>query len=283
MGIARWCGHDSRGHETMRDDIPLIQERYEAYAQGVKMDYDHLGFVINESEIKNNIYLPKYYNPEIDKQLENLSHSHDLVSIQQLVDDNTIIINTGSEVKKENYGSGNIPFVRTSDIANWEIKIDPKQGLSKEIYKKYKKRQDVKANDILMVRDGTYLVGTCALVTPGEEEIVYQSHIYKIRVKDEGKIHPYLLLAVLSCPLVKMQIYAKRFTQDIIDTLGERIFELVLPIPKDEKQRQNIINKVRNVIELKQKAKNLSREAMLDVTPFGSGDGNIKFLTLVNK
>lgn len=283
MGIARWCGHDSRGHEITRDDIPLIQQRYETYLQGKEMDYDHLGFVINESDIINNVYLPKYYNPEIRKRLDCLSKTHNLISIQKLVDDEVLKINTGSEVKKENYGSGPIPFIRTSDIANWEMKIDPKQGLSREIYERFKKRQDVKPDDILMVRDGTYLVGTCALVTSGEEEFVYQSHIYKIRVNDKTKIHPYLLLAVLSSPIVKMQIISKRFTQDIIDTLGERIYELVLPIPKDEKSRNDIIEKVKSVVDLKQEAKNLAREAMLEVAPMKAKDNDSKFLTLITE
>lgn len=283
MGIARWCGHDSRGNEISRDDIPQIQERYEAYYNGENIDYDHLGFVINESELINNVYLPKYYNPEIEKQLEALSETHELISIRKLVDEKILKINTGSEVKKENYGSGPIPFIRTSDIANWEIKIDPKQGLSREIYERYKKRQDVKADDILMVRDGTYLVGTCALVNDGEEEFVYQSHIFKIRVIDKKAIHPYLLLAVLSSPIVKQQIYSKRFTQDIIDTLGERIYELVLPIPKDVKQRNLIINKVKSVKELKQKAKNLSREAMLEVASLVTEKRDSKYLTLITQ
>ena len=283
MGIAKWCGHDSRGKQTTRDDIPLIQKRYESYISGEEIDYDHLGFVINESEIINNVYLPKYYNPEIEKKLKSLSNTHDLVSVKQLVDDKTISISTGSEVKKENYGSGVIPFVRTSDIANWEIKIDPKQGLSRGIYERYKKRQDVRADDILMVRDGTYLVGTCALITEGEEEFVYQSHIYKIRVNDKNKIHPYLLIAILSCPIVKMQIFSKRFTQDIIDTLGERIYELILPIPKDEKLRNNIIEKVTSVVKLKQNAKIRSREAMLEVAPLDSDEQDSRFFTLVTQ
>lgn len=96
-----------------------------------------------------------------------------------------------------------------------------------------------------MVRDGTYLVGTCAIITEDDKEIVFQSHIYKIRVKKPEVLNPLLLLALLSCPLVRSQIYAKRFTQDIIDTLGERIHELQLPVPKDKEVQQQIISKVK--------------------------------------
>lgn len=49
------------------------------------------------------------------------------------------------------YGTGTIPFVRTSDFANWEIKHDPKQGVSEQIYNAYATKEDVQAEDILLV------------------------------------------------------------------------------------------------------------------------------------
>lgn len=279
MGIARYCGHDSRGNETTRDDIPLILEKYNQYVESGLKEYDHLGFTLYERDIKNNIYLPKYYNPEIGKQLDSLKRTHDIVSIRSLVENKILSISTGHEVSKESYGTGNIPFVRTSDIANWEIKLDPKQGLSKEIYNQFKSKQDVQTNDILMVRDGTYLVGTCAIITDDDKEIVFQSHIYKIRVNDPNKLNPLLLLALLSCPLVRSQIYAKRFTQDIIDTLGERIYELQLPIPKEYEQRNAIIDKVKEIIDHKQKAKDMTREVVNNIIP--SNNQDTKFMTLI--
>lgn len=279
MGIARYCGHDSRGHETTRDDVPLIQEKYNQYIKDGQLDYDHLGFVITEGEIVNNVYVPKYYNPEIRKSLDALSETHDIVSVKSLEDQGIITISTGHEVTKESYGTGSIPFVRTSDIANWEIKLDPKQGLSRDIYEKFKRKQDVQANDILMVRDGTYLVGTCAIITDDDKEIVYQSHIYKIRVNKPEELDPLLLLALLSCPLVKSQIYAKRFTQDIIDTLGERIHELLLPIPKDRAEKRRIAGEVKEIIDYKQMAKDMTRKVVSSVVPSEDADG--KFMTLI--
>ena len=279
MAIARYCGHDSRGHETSRDDVPLIQEKYNKYISDGHVDYDHLGFVITEKEIVNNIYVPKYYNPEIGQRLQELSETHDIVSFGELEDREIISIMTGDEVSKESYGTGTIPFIRTSDIANWEIKLDPKQGLSKEIYERYKTRQDVKANDILMVRDGTYLVGTCAIITDDDKEIVFQSHIYKIRVEKPEELDPLLLLALLSCPLVKSQIFAKRFTQDIIDTLGERIHELLLPIPKSEEEKKRIAGEVSKIIDYKKQAKDMIRKVVTSVVPSEGEDA--KFMTLI--
>lgn len=281
MAVAKWCGHDSRGLEIPYDDIPLIQDRYEKFKSGVELSYDHLGFTVKQKEIVDSIYLPIYYNPEIQEQLDSLQKDYELITVGKLVQDGLVEISTGDEVGKLAYGTGQIPFIRTSDIANWEIKLDPKQGLSEDIYNKLSSKQDVKPYDILMVRDGTYLVGTCAMISPSETKIVYQSHLFKIRSTDHEKINPYLLLALLSSPIVKQQIRSKQFTQDIIDTLGRRILELKLPFPKNKDDQDNVITQVKDVFNKRNEAKELMRTVLLNVTPVHRFDDDSTFMTLI--
>lgn len=281
MAVAKWCGHDSRGLEIPFDDIPLIEERYQKYKAGEVLPYDHLGFTIKKSEIVDNIYLPIYYNPEIVAQLDSLRDNYDLIRFGDLVEAGFVSVSTGDEVGKLAYGTGQIPFIRTSDIANWEVKIDPKQGLSEELYSTLKEKQDVQAHDILMVKDGTYLVGTCAMISENDTKIVFQSHLYKIRCNDYEKANPWLLLALLSSPIVKQQIRSKQFTQDIIDTLGRRIYELVLPFPKDKMKKAEIISSVQAVFNKRNEAKNLMRSTLLNVTPAHNFDEDGNFMTLI--
>ena len=274
MAEARWCGHDSRGILIPRDDIPDVENRYEQYLSENALEYDHLGFVHFESQISSHVYVPKYYDPEISRQLVSLEPTHDLLNLGDLISNGKVEVATGDEVGKLSYGTGSIPFVRTSDIANWEIKGDPKHGLSEEIYNQFKEKQDVRALDILMVRDGTYLVGTCALITQLDVKVVYQSHIYKIRSLDHDSLHPYLLLAVLSSPIVQKQVYAKRFTQDIIDTLGNRIRELVLPIPKLDTDRSEIVSSVSQIIDMKVTSRQQMRSVILKAGSLGKIENN---------
>jgi len=111
-----------------------------------------------------------------------------------------------------------------------------------------------------MVKDGSYLIGTCALITDKDIRMVYQSHLYKIRVNKNNKgITPYLLLALLSNPYVQKQIKAKQFTQDIIDSLGDRIKEIKLPIPKDAEKRKIIEVTTKQIIDLRCQAKELAK------------------------
>jgi len=274
MGIADWCGHDSRGNPTIRqnphtgekellDDIPKLTQRYKALMHKEENNAKkHLGFLIKCSEIQDNIFVPKYYDPDIEESLSILRSTHNLVTVNSLIESGIISVKTGVEVGRMAYGTGTIPFVRTSDISNWEIKIDPKHCVSEEVYRKYKHRADVKSGDILLVRDGTYLVGTSCIITDYDTKILFQSHIYRIRIHKPQEMDPYLIFTALNSPIVKKQIRAKQFTQHIIDTLGSRIEEIILPLPKDVKRCQEIARETRQIVEtrarLRQKAKDIS-------------------------
>src|SRR5581483_3295933 len=208
-----------------------------------------LGFKLSASAIRSNVYVPRYYDPDITVDLEQLRETHCLYTIQELVTEKHIELATGHEIGKMAYGTGTIPFIRTSDISNWELKTDPKQGVSRAIYEEYSARQDVKSGDILFVKDGTYLIGQSCIVTEHDLPLLYQSHIYRIRLKPTAPISPYLFFAALNTPIVKRQIRSKQFTADIIDTIGNRILELVLPIPKDRELANQIEAGIRDIFE----------------------------------
>jgi hypothetical protein len=209
---------------------------------------DHKGFPIALSSIQSGIFLPKYYNPEIGARLEALQKTHDLILLDELISNKQIQVATGDEIGKMAYGTGTIPFVRTSDISNGEIKIDPKQGVSDDIFTLYGPKQDVRAGDVLFVRDGTYLIGQVALVTESDLPLLYQSHLLKFRINGDSSVSSWMLLACLSAPIVKHQIRAKQFTADIIDTIGNRFGDLVLPVPKDKELCARIEREIEELV-----------------------------------
>lgn len=46
---------------------------------------DHTGFTTTLSEVRRNIFLPKYYNPEITARLADLKKTHKLVTLGELI------------------------------------------------------------------------------------------------------------------------------------------------------------------------------------------------------
>jgi len=282
MSIAEKAGHDKNGRVIYKmnedgdyildhdgkpiidDDFPVIIERYKEFKNNKNMlkNYSHLGFSFSFMDVKNYIVIPEYYNPDIEKELKALESSGDyeLVSIQSLIDKKIIFIKRGNEIGSRFYGLGDIPFVRTTDIVNWEIKIDPVKCVPEEVYNKYKRKQDIKAGDILLVNDGTFLIGRSAIITELDTKIVIQSHIRKIRVLEPTKTDLYLLFYLLNTKIVKKQVDAKTFIQATISTLGNRLNDIILPIPKERKVKEDITNKTREIILAKMELRKRSME-----------------------
>lgn len=214
--------------------------------------------------IKSGVFVPRYYDPEIDEELNALQATCELRSIASLRDEGLLQLTTGDEPGKMAYGTGDIPFLRTSDFANWEIKHNPKQGISPEIFEAYREAQDVSALDIFLVRDGTYLVGTTTIVSPDGASLVYCGGLYKIRALEAQELDPYLLLGLLNSYVVKRQIRARQFTRDVIDTIGKRLEEVLLPIPKSQALRQHISTVVADVVETRLAARNAIKALIRD-------------------
>lgn len=212
-------------------------------------------FIISNSDIKNNIFIPKYYDPSIEFDLESMLTTHKIFSIQHLIDSHIIEVSTGHEVGKMAYGTGNIPFIRTTDIYNWELKTIPKQGISEEYYVKYASKQDVQVGDILMVKDGDYLIGSTCMITKSDLPLVFQSHILKFRVLDQATLDPYLFFIILNSDIVQRQIRNVQFTADIIDTIGSRYLEVQIPIPKDLDYCSQMSSRVKSLFESRDSGK----------------------------
>ena len=116
-----------------------------------------------------------------------------------------------------------------------------------------------------MVRDGTYLIGTCAIITRYDLPMLYQSHIYKIRVEDKSRINPFLLLAALSSNFAQRQIKSFCISQDIIDSLGDKIHQVSLALPKSKEARKRITDLVEKVIHDRIEARELARKACEEI------------------
>ena len=78
-------------------------------------------------------------------------------------------------------------------------------------------------------------------------------------------LSPWLLLACLNTPIVRKQVRAKQFTQDIIDTLGKRVAEIILPVPRDGQVCRRIAEETRYVIETRIRLRNRASELALEV------------------
>ena len=259
---------DSAGYPIVNDDLIGLHLKIKK-AEEFNYLKEQKIFKIKFSQIKDKIFIPIYYIG-VEKTLKKLSDNKNftLLSIKDLANQKIIYTNKGGylprgdEIGSHVYGLGDIPFIRTSEINNWEINLDSYKKTSEEVYKHYKLKQNIEEGDILLVKDGgPNLIGKTAYITSLDTKIIIQSHIFQIKVLENNEfIDSYLLLYLLNLDIVQKQIQAITFVQGTIATIGNRIMDLILPISSDINKRKEISEYVKKIVDDKTEVrKNISR------------------------
>src|SRR5215472_16983083 len=104
---------------------------------------DHLSFTISRSDLTNSILIPKYYDPELAAATEFAASEYMLPRLGELVLPGALGSRLGVWIRREHYGTGTVPYVRTSDLHNWRLRPDCKKGVARDVYEDVAARQDV--------------------------------------------------------------------------------------------------------------------------------------------
>jgi type I restriction enzyme M protein len=250
VAVAIHCGHDRRGRsltatgEPHFDDFPMLAQSF--HNQGARDTLWH------EVSLKDKRYLvPRYFVPSSPAAAGDydLLRGAEFASLKELSQQGLITIRKGHEVGSEAYGTGNVPFVRTSDISNFEVSCDPTKSVNEEVYERYSNQQNLAAGDVLVVVDGRYRIGATALLTKNNSRCVVQSHLRVIGTPDRERLDPYELLFALSLSSVKNRIRNLVFIQSTLGTLGSRFLELEIPVLRGEGPWTDRLDRFRAALE----------------------------------
>lgn len=256
IAVALHCGHDRRGRSHRADGSPYPD------------DFRELGLAYKRKErpwerqpLSNPSYLvPRYYQAP-----ESVGYTGKTITLGELVRRGEIALRKGDEVGSEAYGTGDVPFVRTSDISNYEVSIDPTKGVSEEIYERYSRSQALRSGDILMIADGRYRIGRTAILTEETVKCVVQSHLKIISVLPNCRFSSFELLYLLSLPHVQAQIRNLVFIQSTLGSIGGRVKEIRLPVPDGSPEWETRVSSFRNILETRAKL-------LHELTQFEHGD-----------
>lgn len=231
IAVAIHCGHDRRGRthgmdgKALQDDFAAIADEHGSTGR--------TGRWWSAVALNGGGYLvPRYLAKDrlAGVSDDELTATAKRATIGSLVQDGVLTIRKGHEVGSHAYGTGDIPFIRTSDITNFEISVDPTKSISEEIYNEYARQQRLRAGDIVMVVDGRYRIGATAMLSPDNCRAVVQSHLRIISVRKPDVVSPHALIFALNLPTVKIRLRDLVFVQSTLGTLGSRLLELELPV-----------------------------------------------------
>jgi type I restriction enzyme M protein len=267
MGVAEKIGHDHNGKPLFRydekghgftnelwDDTETIRNELDNPPDPKNKNV----FIVDISEIKNDVFVPRYYWKRRIEELkkEAKSQNLELIPVKELINEGIIKDFSGHGSPAGKYkGRGDVPYVRVADIVNWEIYKNPTSLIPKHIYSSLKgKGRDLHEKDVLFVRRGSYRIGSVAMISKFDTEILLTREIHVFRViRDDNKygIDPFYLLYLFSHELTQKQLYNKVLIDTTLPNIGRRWEELYLPISKDEPERDKISKKIKEAFESK--------------------------------
>lgn len=248
VGVAVNCGHDRRGRTTLPsgravpDDFAELAHDYNAPSPTLWTSTPYPA---------GNYVVPRYLALKERVRSMDFGPAQDCeqVSLGQLQEKKLLTIAKGHEVGSEAYGSGEIPFIRTSDISNFEIRADPTKSVSEDFYEKYARLQGLTEGDVLLVADGRYRIGAAAMLTKANSRVVAQSHLRILRSLDVDFLEPYALLYALTLPAVKEQMRDLVFIQSTLGTIAPRLSELIIPVIDKNSSAWEKVAEFRHLLE----------------------------------
>lgn len=248
IAVAKTCGHDRRGRITLANgdavsnDLEIIANTFDSKDESQW----------SSCALTDPYYLvPRYYHRKAVTAVESLSKQWkgSTAKFQELIDDGYISLRKGHEVGAEAYGSGEIPFVRTSDISNWEISVNPTNGISQEIFESFEKVQKLQPKDILLVVDGRYKIGRTAILHEHNYKCVVQSHFKIISVKKKSPVDAYELLYIMNRPEILEEMRNLVFIQSTLGSIGKRLGDLVLFVPERSPEWKERVDTFKNALQ----------------------------------
>jgi len=268
MGVAVEMGHDHNGN-------PMYKWDYGTQTVNKNELWDDIASIVNEiknpavprqftfevngrTALEQRILVPRYFWNSREQEIGKMAHEQNcsLVSIADLIEEQIITHFDGhGSPEADNKGMGDVPYVRVKDIVNWDVYKDPTALIPRHVFDKMRKpNKRLQKGDLLFVRRGSYRIGSVALVSPYDTEVLLTREILVMRLLREQNpygITPYYLVYLLSHHLVQMQLYNKILMETTLPNIGNRWAELRLPIHNDGKAREHISNKIRSVFEQK--------------------------------
>ncbi len=222
-------------------------------------------FSVNLSDFKDiDLWTPKYSFPLYVNTLKLIKKKWETIHIGKIV-----TVKKGDEVGSDNYNKyldkkdSDVPFIRTSDLVNYEVDQFPDFYIPEEIYQELK--QDIKAGDVLFNNDGK--IGLVAMLTP-QDKIIIQSHIKRIRLKKEAEKYnltpEYLFLVLTIKEVARYQAEKYTVIQSTIPTISNRILDFEIPI-LDKNFIDEITKLIKEAFELKDEKKKLIKEVREEI------------------
>ena len=264
-------GHDHQGRVLFRpgteevwDDLSVVLDELDAPSASS----NEFVFTVPWDEVSRaGNWVPKFF--ALRRNLPKLPSGRLWHRLGDLVDEGIIGAWDGhGSPRSTEKGRGDIPYIRVNDIVNWELYRNPIAGVERTVYERMTKgKQGPQEGDVIFVRRGSYRIGTVAIASRFDHEVLLTRELLTFRVSHDNDlgVTPFYLLALLSSEIVQAQIDGLVFVDTTLPNIGDRWREILLPFHEDAGEMSRVAARVEAAVRRKWEAQALIHELRRDI------------------
>lgn len=202
---------------------------------------------IKDSKVLVPNYHSKYWNRNINEMIENHSRDFQFKTLGELIGSKQILFKHGHGSPSSDQRIGNIPYIKVSDLRSGRININPTNLIPEELAEKYWGGKDtgLLPYDLISPERAFKNIGEFCVLMPGQEKIVLTREVMVLRSQTETFDQFYLMWA-MNLVAVHDQWNRVVLMQTNREDVGQRAFEIVVPIPKSKELATELSSPFRN-------------------------------------
>lgn len=243
------CGINKDGHEqylvnpetgirSSSDINDALAEACDQIREG-DFDRDDISYYSESIAREKDIFVPKYYNQELNTQIESLVVSNDnfeLKTLGQLVNSGHLAVIGGHGSPSSDQRVGEIPYIKVSDLRAGSVNINPTNMVPLDLAKQFWRGDEsgLKPYDLVSPERASKNIGEFCVLMPGQQNIVLTKEVIIVRASEAALFDQFYLMWALSLSSVRKQWERIVFMQTNREDVGKRMLEILIPSPLNQ-------------------------------------------------
>lgn len=246
---AKTCGINKDGYEQyivnpetgVRSDSEINDALAEAcdLIQSGSLEREDISYHEEKEAIESDVFVPKYYDETINQEIKELVESNsnlELKTLAELVKSNELEVTGGHGSPSSDQRVGEIPYIKVSDLRAGTVNINPTNMIPLALAQKFwgkGKTSGLKPYDLISPERASKNIGEFCVLMPGQQNMVLTKEVIVVRATEQSHFNQFYLMWALSLSSVRKQWERIVFMQTNREDVGKRMFEIIIPYPKD--------------------------------------------------
>lgn len=195
---------------------------------------------VKAADVSLRAAVPTFYDRRYDDAFDEEMKSEKFAdftstTIGELIGLGILSIRNGHGSPTQSVRVGTVPYIKVSDLRAGLVNINPTNRVPLAVAKRFWRGDEsgLAAWDLICPERTSKNIGDFCMLMPGQEQVVTTKEVIVIRPGPKATFDPFYLMWALTLNIVRDQWRRVIFMQTNREDVGERYFDIRIPVPSD--------------------------------------------------